>query len=251
MDVSICVFVIIDLMLCVKCTFACSSGWYGDGCVLECPSNCRGNVCDVTQGTCSNCTDGWTGNYCDQPCSLGTFGKDCGQVCKGHCKDGCNHVTGKCDKGCEDGWYTENCNIGCPRGSYGAGCKYRCGRCRDGVGCHHVTGYCVSGCEPGYTGQACNNVCPYGHYGEKCEKFCGADSRCNPVTGECCGCTELLKLVEERGGNLDHKSEVVIGLAVPLGVSLVVNCTLCLATCYYYIIYKEEIGKRKGENFLN
>jgi uncharacterized membrane protein len=58
-------------------------------------------------------------------------------------------------------------------------------------------------------------------------------------------------VVEERGENLEEKREVVIGLAVPLGVSLVVNCTLCLATCYYYIIYKEEVGKRKGETFLN
>lgn len=37
----------------------------------------------------------------------------------------------------------------------------------------------------------CVLVCPDGHYGDKCEKMCGKDAKCNHVTGECCGCTEL------------------------------------------------------------
>ncbi|XP_062620887.1 multiple epidermal growth factor-like domains protein 10 [Saccostrea cucullata] len=144
-----------------------------------------------------------------------------------------------------------------PSGTYGVECRFKCGQCRDGVACHHVSGTCVSGCEPGYTGQACNKVYPYGQYGDKCEKFCGADAKCNPVTGECCGCTELLKSVKEKDANLDHEEKVVIGLAVPLGVSLLLNCILCSATCYFYIIYKEEIVKKrderdeKNEHFLN
>ncbi|XP_061187327.1 protein draper-like [Saccostrea echinata] len=257
MEIHACIFVVIYLMVCVTYVLGCSQGWYGEGCKFQCPTNCLGNVCDATQGICKNCTDGWTGNYCDQSCALGTYGRDCKQVCEGHCKDGCNHVTGKCDKGCEAGWSTEHCNKVCPSGTYGVECKFQCGQCRDGVACHHVSGTCVSGCEPGYTGQACKNVCPYGQYGDKCEKFCGADAKCNPVTGECCGCTELLKSVKEKDANLDHEEKVVIGLAVPLGVSLLVNCILCSATCYFYIIYKEEIVKKrderdeKNEHFLN
>ena len=58
--------------------------------------------------------------------------------------------------------------------------------------------------------------------------------------------------VSEKDETLDHKEEVVIGLSVPLGVSLIVNVILCLTTCYYYIIYKEECkGEKKGEQFLN
>lgn len=40
----------------------------------------------------------------------------------------------------------------------------------------------------------CVSVCPDGHYGDKCEKTCGIDAKCNHVTGECCGCTELRTL---------------------------------------------------------
>nr|XP_022297215.1 scavenger receptor class F member 2-like [Crassostrea virginica] len=246
------VFYVFELLLCFHFILACGPGLYGDDCALPCPVNCLGKVCDVTDGTCGNCSDGWTGSYCDLSCPTGTYGRDCASVCKGYCKGGCNHVTGKCDSGCEPGWDIENCNVVCTKGRYGMDCKFKCGRCRDGMACHHVTGRCVSGCEPGFTGQNCNNDCPYGHYGDKCEKFCGEDARCNPVTGECCGCTDLKKLVSEKDETLDHKEEVVIGLSVPLGVSLIVNVILCLTTCYYYIIFKEECkGEKKGEQFLN
>ena len=127
---------------------ACGPGLYGDDCALPCPVNCLGKVCDVTDGTCGNCSDGWTGSYCDLckyrghdlfscifrncsydipfqghcstlikyvhflACPTGTYGRDCASVCKGYCKGGCNHVTGKCDSGCEPGWDIENCNVG-------------------------------------------------------------------------------------------------------------------------------------------
>ncbi|XP_055999712.1 scavenger receptor class F member 2-like isoform X1 [Ostrea edulis] len=237
MDLSI-YNVLFAVLLCVKCTSACRNGWYGDDCKWRCPSNCRGNVCDVTQGTCFNCTDGWTGNYCDQPCSVGTFGKDCGQVCKGHCNDGCNHVTGECDKGCEDGWHEKNCTIVCPQGHHGPVCKYECGHCKGGVVCHHVTGHCVNGCEPGYTGQTCTKACPNGYYGEECEKFCKVDSKCNPVTGECCGCTELLKQVQEKGEEVDKMHKTIIGLAVALAFSLL--CCFPLGCWCGYCIFRDD-----------
>lgn len=243
-------FCVLELLLCLTFIFACDPGWYGDDCKLPCPENCFDKVCDVIEGTCHNCSHGYTGSYCDLSCPKGTYGRDCASVCKGYCKNGCNSVTGKCDNGCEPGWYTDECHTVCPKGSYGQDCRSKCGRCRDKVACHHVTGQCVSGCEPGYTGQNCNNVCPDGHYGYKCEKFCGEDSECNPVTGECCGCTDLRVIVKEKDETLDHKEEIVIGLAVPLGISLLINVILCLTTCYYYIIYKEESTKKRDQ-FLN
>ncbi|XP_055999713.1 multiple epidermal growth factor-like domains protein 10 isoform X2 [Ostrea edulis] len=192
MDLSI-YNVLFAVLLCVKCTSACRNGWYGDDCKWRCPSNCRGNVCDVTQGTCFNCTDGWTGNYCDQLC---------------------------------------------PQGHHGPVCKYECGHCKGGVVCHHVTGHCVNGCEPGYTGQTCTKACPNGYYGEECEKFCKVDSKCNPVTGECCGCTELLKQVQEKGEEVDKMHKTIIGLAVALAFSLL--CCFPLGCWCGYCIFRDD-----------
>lgn len=63
-------------------------------------------------------------------------------------------------------------------------------------------------------------------------------------------CNKLNVSVKEKDETLDHKEEIVIGLAVPLGISLLINVILCLTTCYYYIIYKEESTKKKDQ-FLN
>lgn len=211
---------------------ACEPGRYGEDCKLFCPENCLNKDCNVSDGRCKICSTGWTGSYCDISCIKGSYGKDCAFVCKGRCKNGCNHVNGKCDDGCEPGWYTVDCNKECSNTSYGAECKFTCGHCRDGVRCHHVTGQCMTGCEAGYTGQNCNNVCSDGHYGDKCEKTCGKDAKCNHMTGECCGCTELRTLVKEKEEMLDNKNDVVIGLAIFLSlfilVSVVLACCMCI-----------------------
>nr|XP_022297316.1 protein draper-like [Crassostrea virginica] len=201
---------------------SCNPGFYGDDCKIPCPVNCLEHVCDVIGGTCGNCSHGWTGDFCDIPCPTGTYGINCALACVGHCTGGCNHVTGKCDNGCDEGWYNDSCNIPCPKGQYGLGCKFECGWCRDGMACHHATGRCMNDCEPGYTGDNCKKECPNGSYGEKCQKSCGKDAKCNRVTGECCGSTELAKLLKEKDEDLDYWKTVSIVLAVVFTILFVV-----------------------------
>lgn len=211
---------------------ACDPGWYGDDCNFLCHKNCLNKECNEDDGSCKICSSGWTGTYCDSPCPEGTYGKDCSSKCEGfYCKNGCNHVNGKCDNGCVPGWHTVDCSKVCPNTSYGAECKFTCGHCRDGVPCHHVTGQCMTGCEPGYIGQNCNNVCPDGHYGDKCEKTCGKDAKCNHVTGECCGCTELRMLVKEKEEKIDSEHNAVIGLSVSLSICVVLSVVFC---CWHW-----------------
>nr|XP_022301698.1 scavenger receptor class F member 1-like [Crassostrea virginica] len=207
---------------------SCNPGFYGDDCKIPCPVNCLEHVCDVSGGTCGNCSHGWTGSFCDIPCPTGTYGIDCSLACVGHCKGGCNLVTGKCDRGCDAGWFSDSCNTLLPNGRYGLGCKFECGWCRDGMACHHATGRCMNDCKPGYTGDNCKKECPNGSYGEKCRKSCGKDARCNPKTGECCGCIELNNQVNENVKRLNHWRDVAIVLAVFFPLSFILNILLCI-----------------------
>lgn len=38
---------------------------YGDNCSLPCPQNCQESHCDIVDGTCLGCNDGYIGPKCE------------------------------------------------------------------------------------------------------------------------------------------------------------------------------------------
>uniref|UniRef100_K1Q4Y4 Scavenger receptor class F member 2 n=1 Tax=Magallana gigas TaxID=29159 RepID=K1Q4Y4_MAGGI len=77
-------------------------GYYGENCSLFCPLKCQEGHCNIIDGTCLGCVDGYQGPHCNNECSAGTYGFECGNLC-GNCYNGiqCNHVNGHCQNGCD------------------------------------------------------------------------------------------------------------------------------------------------------
>ncbi|XP_062571468.1 uncharacterized protein LOC134233508 [Saccostrea cucullata] len=88
------------------------TGVYGYSCDINCPTKCQGRRCDIVNGYCLGCTEGWSGSNCNQACPSGWYGLECKLSCSGNCRysDICNHVTGRCDRGCASGWKGSHCN---------------------------------------------------------------------------------------------------------------------------------------------
>eukprot|EP00105_Crassostrea_gigas_P037048 XP_019921196.1 PREDICTED: scavenger receptor class F member 2-like [Crassostrea gigas] len=88
-------------------------GYYGENCSLPCPQTCQESNCNIVDGTCPGCNDGYRGPTCNEKCSDGTYGLECGYVC-GNCSDGdwCNHVNGSCPNGCDVGVFGDRCDRG-------------------------------------------------------------------------------------------------------------------------------------------
>uniref|UniRef100_A0A8W8P2L6 EGF-like domain-containing protein n=1 Tax=Magallana gigas TaxID=29159 RepID=A0A8W8P2L6_MAGGI len=161
-------------------------GYYGENCSLPCPQTCQGSNCNIVDGTCPGCNNGYRGPTCDEKCSDGTYGLECGYVC-GNCSDAdwCNHVYGSCPNGCDVGVFGDTCD---------RDCSMKCGNCLYlyGEQCHHVTGQCPRGCGDGFHGGLCDQGCPTpGHYGEDCSLQCPKncqEGHCHIVDGNCLGC---------------------------------------------------------------
>lgn len=41
-------------------------GYYGEDCSLPCPQNCQESNCNIVDGTCLGCNDGYRGATCDK-----------------------------------------------------------------------------------------------------------------------------------------------------------------------------------------
>ncbi|XP_062568364.1 multiple epidermal growth factor-like domains protein 10 [Saccostrea cucullata] len=168
------------------------TGVYGYSCDINCPTKCQGRRCDIVNGNCLGCTEGWSGSKCNQACPSGWYGLECKLSCSGNCRysDICNHVTGRCDRGCASGWKGSHCNKHCNPGTYGPNCVNTCsGHCFNGASCNRVTGNCDSGCAPGYTGDLCDTECLPGYFGMRCVNTCSGhclhNQSCHHVDGVC------------------------------------------------------------------
>ncbi|XP_061192648.1 multiple epidermal growth factor-like domains protein 10 [Saccostrea echinata] len=168
------------------------TGVYGYSCNINCPINCQGRRCDIVNGYCLGCTEGWSGSKCNQACPSGWYGLECKLSCSENCRysDICNHVTGRCDRGCTSGWKDYHCDKYCDPGTYGPNCENTCsGHCFNGTSCNRVTGNCDNGCDPGYTGDLCDTACLPGYFGMRCRDNCSGhclhNQSCHHVDGVC------------------------------------------------------------------
>ncbi|XP_056000263.1 cell death abnormality protein 1-like isoform X2 [Ostrea edulis] len=124
----------------------CVAGRFGEACSKNCPENCVEKICNILDGKCTRCSDGWKGDYCNQrkqniqetECAKGYFGDDCTELCKGRCLNGaaCNATTGYCDEGCAPGWRNKDCSEVCLNGFFGTQCAQRCN-----LSCDPITGF--------------------------------------------------------------------------------------------------------------
>eukprot|EP00105_Crassostrea_gigas_P005219 XP_011418742.1 PREDICTED: multiple epidermal growth factor-like domains protein 10 isoform X2 [Crassostrea gigas] len=174
--------------LCELEVYGCPTpAYYGENCSLLCPQDCQESYCNIVDGTCLGCNDGYRGPTCDKKCSDGTYGLECGNAC-GNCSDGdwCNHVNGGCPNGCDVGVFGDTCDKVCPLGWYGPNCANKCGaNCNS---CNRFNGTCKFGCKPGWKGRYCGNECPNHTYGLECKMICGDcknKESCHHVNGSC------------------------------------------------------------------
>ncbi|XP_061165645.1 scavenger receptor cysteine-rich type 1 protein M130-like [Saccostrea echinata] len=178
------------VQLCELEVFGCPSGQYAPDCKRKCPINCDLDRCDIKNGNCFACKDGYIGQRCETECTKGQFGKNCSLTC-GNClyEEPCNFIDGACAKGCSQGWKGFYCNETCNAGFYGLKCTESCSiHCTNPMSCDHVTGNCAESCKDGWEGEKCDKECKALKYGEKCQYSCGHCVNreiCNHVTGEC------------------------------------------------------------------
>lgn len=55
-----------DIVFCNDFSLGCTLGVYGTNCDMNCPFNCKDQMCDIINGTCFGCELGWTGDTCKQ-----------------------------------------------------------------------------------------------------------------------------------------------------------------------------------------
>lgn len=222
--------------LCEVIVLGCNLGVYGTDCDMNCPFNCKDQMCDIVNGTCFGCEFGWTGDTCKQECPDGRYGLGCNERCTGYCKhnQSCNHVTGLCDLGCANGYIGAQCNKVCSAGFYGEKCSGVCSpNCTT---CRHTDGYCE--CPAGLMGENCSKEC-FRSYGKncahKCSTHCNGDD-CDRLNGSCLtGCKDGYRgekcdcLYENLQSYPPYQSSLsATSWIVGFSISLVINIILTM-----------------------
>ncbi|XP_065925748.1 multiple epidermal growth factor-like domains protein 10 isoform X2 [Magallana gigas] len=164
-------------------------GYYGIGCNLPCPDNCR--YCHIETGTCQGCKPGYKGHQCELECDKGWYGDGCQRQC-GHCINitQCDYLHGTCSQGCEVGYKGQTCDQECQDGYFGENCARKCpANCHS---CNKKSGLCDLGCHPGWKGTHCTEKCNGGLFGANCSTPCGHclnNKQCHHLYGTCAkGC---------------------------------------------------------------
>lgn len=173
-------------LICLGCS---KPGYYGMHCSYPCPKNCQESRCNIVDGTCLGCVDGYTGPTCIEECMNSTYGLECRTTC-GHCRDRrqCHHVSGSCPSGCDRGVHGVKCDTACPSGYYGYNCHYECSvNCKGPGQCDKESGQCEGGCQSGWKIPNCDE-CINSKYGLDCSQSCGhcnKKKQCHHISGLC------------------------------------------------------------------
>ncbi|KAK0085273.1 hypothetical protein PV325_005490 [Microctonus aethiopoides] len=89
----------------------------------------------------SNCKSGYIGDNCDIQCPTDTWGIQCMQMCDCGAYATCNPINGSCN--CAPGWQGAQCEKKCEPGKWGLNCAYSCSCTNIFAHCHHVSGDCL------------------------------------------------------------------------------------------------------------
>ncbi|XP_052797129.1 uncharacterized protein LOC128229315 [Mya arenaria] len=165
---------------------ACVNNTFGPNCSITCNEHCTG-LCDSVNGTCSVCSPGYKGQFCNETCRNFTYGQNCSRRCNESCLVPCNKINGSCLK-CVPGRKGPYCNELCDNGTFGQDCSRNCSKQCTGP-CNKEDGTCSS-CQPGYQGDSCNKTCDKNTYGQNCTNNCSkhCSEPCNNVNGSCGTC---------------------------------------------------------------
>ncbi|XP_056019220.1 neurogenic locus notch homolog protein 1-like isoform X1 [Ostrea edulis] len=157
------------------CIKGCKSGWYGDRCDVECPSDCESGSC-ASGNNCTRCLPGYHGIFCN-----------------GNCFKNCyNCTSGSYDcEACKPGFYGSYCQYDCSSKCLTCDSADSCTSCREswsGSSCQ-CNSKCADGC--GNNGK-CWNGCNGSFYGDYYDIPCPSDSceKCDQKLGNCTECTK-------------------------------------------------------------
>ena len=123
---------------------------------VKCPTNCESCI---DQNSCGMCSIGYWGVTCDTVCNVNCKGQICEKT-NGACSDGC--VSGyfsadclqECLPGCE-ACHSRNTCTNCLSGQYGDVCDMSCSENCLGDMCFRHNGTCIYGCVAGFKGATC------------------------------------------------------------------------------------------------
>ena len=199
-----------------QCTI-CTPGFYpqDEGCTKTCSSHCK-DICNATDGFCSECTGRYFGDKCDEECNelcdescekksgkcidcvIGYYKDDSTPEGCSKCPELCTQCEGKekCTS-CITGKYGEKCDLDCSpnckdnqcdfQGNckckvyfYGEHCDFNCSGCAEN-GCLDENGACIDHYCSGkfFDPRMCNKPC-----GDNCD----GEGKCDLFTGECISC---------------------------------------------------------------
>ncbi|WAQ99378.1 PTPRT-like protein, partial [Mya arenaria] len=166
---------------------ACDNNTFGSNCSITCNEHCTG-LCDSVNGTCSVCSPGYKGQFCNETCDKNTYGQNCTNNCSKHCSEPCNNVNGSCGT-CKPGYKEQFCNKPCAINKWGMNCNKTCGQCATKE-CNSYNGSCEMGCKAGYQLKTCQEPCDDLSFGVNCSGTCNSTCKgpCNKTNGMCLDC---------------------------------------------------------------
>ncbi|XP_059173261.1 multiple epidermal growth factor-like domains protein 11 [Physella acuta] len=115
----------------------------------------------ITGGCLSGCLSGYYGQGCQMECPATKWGVDCLKTCSSFCRypEVCSSTNGSCDDGCQAGYAGPTCIDDCDPTSFGQNCSQKCSTNCTNQKCNNVNGVCSS-CVPGKQGDLCDQEKP-------------------------------------------------------------------------------------------
>ncbi|XP_059173256.1 uncharacterized protein LOC131953864 [Physella acuta] len=227
----------------------CAPGYFGLDCDKICHCKNTSETCmSITGGCLSGCLSGYYGQGCQMECPATKWGVDCLKDCSPLCLHSkmCDRTNGSCNDGCVAGYFGSMCNLECQEGYWGESCVNTCStHCANAKACNRRNGTCEAGCSPGYLGDTCNTECDNLTFGlnclENCSINCGGDGKCDIVSGYCLqGCKS------KYGGHVCDKLKQESGTEPPVEIIIpvVLGAIIAVSVIGVFVIFK----RRKKSN---
>ncbi|XP_059173259.1 uncharacterized protein LOC131953868 [Physella acuta] len=231
----------------------CAPGYFGLDCDQQCRCSDTSETCmSITGGCLSGCLSGYYGQGCQMECSPKKWGVDCLKTCSPFCRhpEDCSRTNGSCYDGCQAGYGGPTCIDECPAGRWGYNCANTCSEhCASASLCDKRTGNCSSGCSAGYLGDMCDMECDNLTFGlnclENCSINCGGDGKCDIVSGYC-----LQGCMSKYGGDVCDQliqENATESVAIIIPVVLVAIITVLIIGAVVILLKRKKIKEKSVE----